>query len=127
MAVCYVFGCKNSTYKCSDWIPLFTLPFVSAKKKVADGQEQILPQINVVHLKKRKCPHCDYTMGAYTYMTELHRKKQSDVLRFMLRVRCLQYRQLTRLQEKLLLGRTKLDVQVFQSDHVRPAHKATSC
>ncbi len=35
-------------------------------------------------------------MGAYKYMTELYRKKQSDVLRYLLRIRCWQYRQLTR-------------------------------
>ena len=34
-------------------------------------------------------------MGAYKYIQELYRKKQSDVLRFLLRVRCWQYRQLT--------------------------------
>lgn len=30
-------------------------------------------------------------------MQELYRKKQSDVLRFLLRVRCWQYRQLTKM------------------------------
>ncbi len=35
-------------------------------------------------------------MGAYKYMTELYRKKQSDVLRYLLRIRCWQYRQLTK-------------------------------
>ncbi len=34
-------------------------------------------------------------MGAYKYIQELYRKKQSDVLRFLLRVRCWQYRQLS--------------------------------
>nr|GMD55574.1 60S ribosomal protein L15 [Ipomoea batatas] len=34
------------------------------------------------------------TMGAYTYVSELWRKKQSDVMRFLLRVRCWEYRQL---------------------------------
>ncbi|KAI3793115.1 hypothetical protein L1987_35729 [Smallanthus sonchifolius] len=34
------------------------------------------------------------TMGAYTYVSELWRKKQSDVMRFMQRVRCWEYRQL---------------------------------
>eukprot|EP01135_Chromosphaera_perkinsii_P005445 Nk52_evm3s351 gene=Nk52_evmTU3s351 len=33
-------------------------------------------------------------MGAYKYIEELYKKKQSDVLRFLLRVRCWQYRQL---------------------------------
>ena len=35
-------------------------------------------------------------MGAYKYMSELYRKKQSDVMRYLLRVRCWQYRQLAR-------------------------------
>ena len=35
-------------------------------------------------------------MGAYKYMQELYRKKQSDVMRFLLRMRCWQYRQLHR-------------------------------
>ena len=33
-------------------------------------------------------------MGAYKYLEELWKKKQSDVLRFILRVRCWEYRQL---------------------------------
>lgn len=33
-------------------------------------------------------------MGAYKYISELHKRKQSDVLRFLLRVRCWEYRQL---------------------------------
>lgn len=33
-------------------------------------------------------------MGAYKYMEELWRHKQSDVMRFMLRVRAWEYRQL---------------------------------
>eukprot|EP01100_Stratorugosa_tubuloviscum_P003619 TRINITY_DN187_c1_g3_i1.p1 TRINITY_DN187_c1_g3~~TRINITY_DN187_c1_g3_i1.p1 ORF type:complete len:205 (-),score=74.91 TRINITY_DN187_c1_g3_i1:247-861(-) len=33
-------------------------------------------------------------MGCYKYMQELYKKKQSDVLRFLLRVRCWEYRQL---------------------------------
>lgn len=32
-------------------------------------------------------------MGAYKYLEELWRKKQSDVMRFLLRVRCWEYRQ----------------------------------
>lgn len=35
-------------------------------------------------------------MGAYKYLEELWRKKQSDVLRFVLRVRAWEYRQLPR-------------------------------
>ncbi len=34
------------------------------------------------------------TMGAYKYLEELYKKKQSDVMRFLLRVRCWEYRQL---------------------------------
>lgn len=34
-----------------------------------------------------------YKMGAYKYLEEVWRKKQSDVLRFLLRVRAWQYRQ----------------------------------
>ncbi|KAL5731383.1 Ethylene-insensitive protein 2 [Ranunculus cassubicifolius] len=33
-------------------------------------------------------------MGAYNYLTEIWRKKQSDVMRFLQRVRCWEYRQL---------------------------------
>ncbi|GAA5972726.1 hypothetical protein JCM11641_002991 [Rhodosporidiobolus odoratus] len=33
-------------------------------------------------------------MGAYKYIAELSKRKQSDVLRFLLRVRCWEYRQL---------------------------------
>ncbi|XP_014670980.1 PREDICTED: 60S ribosomal protein L15-like [Priapulus caudatus] len=36
-------------------------------------------------------------MGAYKYIQEMYRKKQSDVMRFLLRVRCWQYRQLSNL------------------------------
>jgi len=34
-------------------------------------------------------------MGAYKYMSEVWRKKQSDVLRYLLRVRCWYFRQLS--------------------------------
>ncbi|KAI9034375.1 60S ribosomal protein L15 [Hyaloraphidium curvatum] len=33
-------------------------------------------------------------MGAYKYMEELAKKKQSDVMRFLLRLRCWEFRQL---------------------------------
>jgi len=36
-------------------------------------------------------------MGAYKYIQELYRKKQSDVMRFLLRIRCWQYRQLNKI------------------------------
>merc|ERR1712168_10791 len=35
-------------------------------------------------------------MGAYKYLSELYRKKQSDVMRYLLRIRCWQYRQLNK-------------------------------
>ena len=38
-------------------------------------------------------------MGAYKYMSELYRKKQSDVMRYLLRIRCWQYRQLARVHK----------------------------
>ena len=37
-------------------------------------------------------------MGAYKYISELYRKKQSDVMRYLLRIRCWQYRQLTKVR-----------------------------
>lgn len=36
-------------------------------------------------------------MGAYKYVQELFRKKQSDVMRFVLRIRVWQYRQMTKM------------------------------
>ena len=33
-------------------------------------------------------------MGAYKYIAEIQKRKQSDILRFLLRVRCWEYRQL---------------------------------
>ena len=41
-------------------------------------------------------------MGAYKYVSELYRKKQSDVMRYLLRIRCWQYRQLNKV--KIVLG-----------------------
>lgn len=34
-------------------------------------------------------------MGAYKYLEEIYKKKQSDLLRFLLRVRCWYFRQLS--------------------------------
>lgn len=39
----------------------------------------------------------DLKMGAYRYIQELYRKKQSDVMRYLLRIRVWQYRQLTKM------------------------------
>lgn len=36
-------------------------------------------------------------MGAYRYMQEIYRKKQSDAMRYLLRIRVWQYRQLTKM------------------------------
>ena len=49
-------------------------------------------------------------MGAYKYMSELYRKKQSDVMRYLLRIRCWQYRQLTKVVwlEKKAISRASL-------------------
>nr|GMD52083.1 60S ribosomal protein L15-like [Ipomoea batatas]GME05344.1 60S ribosomal protein L15-like [Ipomoea batatas] len=63
------------------------------------------------------------TMGAYTYVSELWRKKQSDVMRFLLRVRCWEYRQLpsivrvtrsTRPDKARRLGYKAKQVNAFQ-------------
>ena len=42
-------------------------------------------------------------MGAYKYISELYRKKQSDVMRYLLRIRCWQYRQLTKVNIGILI------------------------
>ncbi|XP_069174772.1 large ribosomal subunit protein eL15 isoform X1 [Procambarus clarkii] len=42
------------------------------------------------------CSTC-IKMGAYKYMQEIYRKKQSDVMRFLLRIRAWQYRHLNKL------------------------------
>jgi hypothetical protein len=42
-------------------------------------------------------------MGAYKYVSELYRKKQSDVMRYLLRIRCWQYRQLTKVRTDIML------------------------
>jgi len=34
-------------------------------------------------------------MGAYKYLEEIAKRKQSDIMRFLLRVRCWEYRQLS--------------------------------
>eukprot|EP00953_Heterococcus_sp_UTEX-ZZ885_P004632 2997-Heterococcus_DN1.PRE.2 len=45
-------------------------------------------------------------MGAYKYLEELWRKKQSDVLRFLLRVRAWEYRQLPKIYKCVRPTRT---------------------
>lgn len=52
---------------------------------------------NLFHFRQSKqhLTEKGWKMGAYKYMNELWRKKQSDAMRFLLRVRCWQYRQLS--------------------------------
>merc|ERR1712193_235862 len=73
-----------------------------------------------------------FIMGAYKYMQELYRKKQSDVLRFLLRVRCWQYRQLSTIHRKCKSLRVLSSYWVAQDSSykfyevvcVDPFHKA---
>ena len=80
-------------------------------------------------------------MGAYKYIQELYRKKQSDVLRFLLRIRVWQYRQLaavhrasrpTRPEKTRLLGYKAKQgfviyrVRVRRGGRKRPAPKYRS-
>eukprot|EP01115_Flamella_aegyptia_P002463 TRINITY_DN136524_c0_g1_i1.p1 TRINITY_DN136524_c0_g1~~TRINITY_DN136524_c0_g1_i1.p1 ORF type:complete len:205 (-),score=87.27 TRINITY_DN136524_c0_g1_i1:49-663(-) len=77
-------------------------------------------------------------MGAYKYLSELYRKKQSDVLRFLFRVRAWQYRQLPvihratkptrpdkarRLGYKAKQGYVIYRVRVRRGGRKRPVHK----
>lgn len=39
-------------------------------------------------VQRKSCANIGAKMGALKYVEELHKKKQSDVLRFLLRVRC---------------------------------------
>ena len=76
---------------------------------------------------------------AYKYVSELWKKKQSDVLRFLLRVRCWEYRQLPslcrvprpsrpdkarRLGYKAKQGFVVYRVRVRRGGRKRPVHKA---
>lgn len=81
-------------------------------------------------------------MGAYKYLQELWRKKQSDLIRFLLRVRCWQYRQLTavhrasrptrpdkarRLGYKAKQGYVIYRVRVRRGGRKRKVHKGHQC
>lgn len=72
-------------------------------------------------------------MGAYKYMQELWRKKQSDVMRFLLRVRCWQYRQLSALHRAPRPTRPdkarRLGYKAKQGEHAlfKPGLRCTSC
>ncbi|GMM50595.1 ribosomal 60S subunit protein L15B [Starmerella bacillaris] len=80
-------------------------------------------------------------MGAYKYLEELSRNKQSDVLRYILRVRCWEYRQLTavhrasrpsrpdkarRLGYKAKQGYVIYRVRVRRGGRKRQAHKGAT-
>lgn len=80
-------------------------------------------------------------MGAYKYLEEIARNKQSDVLRFLLRVRCWEYRQLAavhrashpsrpdkarRLGYKAKQGYVIYRVRVRRGGHKRHAHKGAT-
>ncbi|CAK5280537.1 unnamed protein product [Mycena citricolor] len=60
--------------------------FLSAAWIKLGAKKVSIPQLFLKIVKTR--------MGAYKYIGELYKKKQSDVLRFLLRVRCWEYRQL---------------------------------
>ncbi|CAL5229591.1 g12949 [Coccomyxa viridis] len=77
-------------------------------------------------------------MGAYKYMEELWKRKQSDVLRFLLRVRCWEFRQLPgivrltgpsrpdkarRLGYKAKQGYVIYRVRVRRGGRKKPVHK----
>merc|ERR1711990_477934 len=47
--------------------------------------------------KKKKKKKKKHNMGAYKYLEELYKRKQSDVLRFLLRIRAWEYRQLPKI------------------------------
>nr|O82712.1 RecName: Full=Large ribosomal subunit protein eL15; AltName: Full=60S ribosomal protein L15 [Quercus suber]CAA04690.1 RPL15 [Quercus suber] len=80
-------------------------------------------------------------MGAYKYVAEMERRKQSDVLRFLLRVRCWEYRQLNvihrasrpsrpdkarRLGYKAKQGYVIYRVRVRRGNRKRPAPKGAT-
>ena len=60
-------------------------------------------------------------MGAYKYISELYRKKQSDVMRYLLRIRCWQYRQLTKVKSlyylKMVRSNSRNDYLFCSFDH----------
>ncbi|XP_045125448.1 uncharacterized protein LOC123512860 [Portunus trituberculatus] len=62
-------------------------------KPKTHGVNQLKPTRNLQSLVEGQAA----TMGAYKYMQEIYRKKQSNVMRFLLRVRALQYRHLNKL------------------------------
>merc|ERR1711970_1669727 len=47
------------------------------------------PVVQVSSLPRRRPT---FKMGAYKYMTEMYRKKQSDVMHYLLRIRCWHYK-----------------------------------
>lgn len=80
-------------------------------------------------------------MGAYKYLSELYTKKQSDVLQFVSRVRCWEYRQLAvihrasrpsrpdkarRLGYKAKQGYVVYRIRVRRGNRKKPAPKCVS-
>jgi large subunit ribosomal protein L15e len=57
-------------------------------------------------------------MGAYKYVSELYKKKQSDVLRFLLRVRLA-------LRPKHFAGETKLALSCWEYRQLNVIHRAS--
>ncbi|CAB0044467.1 unnamed protein product [Trichogramma brassicae] len=66
-------------------------------------------------------------MGAYKYIAEISRKKQSEVMRFLLRVRCWQYRQLTRLHRAPRPTRPEKARRLGLQGKTRFLHLQNSC
>lgn len=58
--------------------------------KCSHEESSANPNLSVI----MSCISLHVVMGAYKYVQELWRKKQSDLFRFLLRVRCWQFRQL---------------------------------
>nr|CAG8592895.1 15425_t:CDS:2 [Entrophospora candida] len=67
-------------------------------------------------------------MGAYKYLEELYKKKQSDVLRFLLRVRCWEYRpdKARRLGYKAKQGYVIYRIRVRRGGRKRPVPKGAT-
>ncbi|KAI9692622.1 MAG: putative E3 ubiquitin-protein ligase [Bogoriella megaspora] len=71
-------------------------PLSILDKRISRTHRNTLVTSNDIHRKSHsQADNCSaYKMGALKYVEELQKKKQSDVLRFLLRVRCWELRQL---------------------------------
>ncbi|KRZ23235.1 60S ribosomal protein L15 [Trichinella pseudospiralis] len=106
-----IISCSSSTgmiycYECSlyDWACLRfcrTVPHISTIYcEACTGWDFLcysvcIPSPTIIKRKVQICSIAYGEMGAYRYMQEIWRKKQSDVMRFLLRVRTWHYRQLS--------------------------------